>query len=405
MSLSLYRCKHEEIILHGELKGFVTDATSYEPIQDALVKLNQSDDTVRTEIDGAYLFKGLSPGDYEIESSKYGYSGETKSAKIISAQITDCNFALEEIPVMHYSPTTLEFGFNLTSLSFAVSKTGSGIVSYSITPSKDWINVNPVVGVVENETDTINVNINRTGLTQTFINEYIIIRSGYLQHEYKDTINVSIKVYNPIIFNPDLSYGTVTDIEGNLYKTIGIGSQTWMAENIKTTKYNDNTTILLVENNLEWKNLITPAYCWYNNDENNKYLYGALYNWYAVMTDKLCPQDWHVPTNEEWIILTDYLGGAQIAGGKMKEIGLIHWQDPNLGADNSSGFTALPGEFRFNSGSFASIKLGDWWTATQNESSIPWNWNIGNSTAGIYGRTDLTKAAGLSVRCVKNSSQ
>jgi len=144
---------------------------------------------------------------------------------------------------------------------------------------------------------------------------------------------VSFTTSDEIIFNPSLTYGEVSDIDGNYYKTIQIGSQIWMAENLKTTRYNDGSNIPLVTDNTAWSNLTTPGYCWYNNDAATyKNVYGALYNWYAVNTGKLCPSGWHVPSEYEWTLLVNYLGGVYAAGGKLKETGTTHWYSPNAGA-------------------------------------------------------------------------
>ena len=118
--------------------------------------------------------------------------------------------------------------------------------------------------------------------------------------------------------------GTVTDIDGNVYHTVTIGTQTWMVENLKTTKYNDGTAIPLVTDSTAWLNLTTPGYCWYNNDAATyKNTYGALYNWFTVNTSKLAPSGWHVPTDAEWTTLITYLGGETVAGGQMKSTGTI----------------------------------------------------------------------------------
>jgi uncharacterized protein (TIGR02145 family) len=140
-----------------------------------------------------------------------------------------------------------------------------------------------------------------------------------------------------------VSSETAKDVDGNVYNTVTIGAQVWMAENLRTTKYNDGTSIPLVTDSTKWSDLSTPAHCWYNNDKASyKATYGALYNWYTVATDNLCPTGWHVPTTAEWQILKDYLGSS-VDGGKLKESGTTHWKSPNKGATNESGFTALPG--------------------------------------------------------------
>lgn len=145
----------------------------------------------------------------------------------------------------------------------------------------------------------------------------------------------------------------VVDAGGNVYTTVIIGNQEWFTENLRTTKYNNGTPIPNITSNSEWGNLTTGAYAWYDNDEATyKYAQGALYNWYAVETGNLCAAGWHVPTDAEWTTLTDYLGGASVAGGKLKATGTIEaetglWHDPNTGATNETGFTALPGGGRY----------------------------------------------------------
>lgn len=139
---------------------------------------------------------------------------------------------------------------------------------------------------------------------------------------------------------------SVKDIDGNKYKTIKIGTQIWLSENLKTTTYNDGTAIPLVKNYDAWAELSTQAYCWYNNDSTNKEVYGALYNWYAVNTKKLCPEGWHVPSDEEWTELRTYLGDKGNAGLALKESGTSHWKSPNSDASNTTGFTGLPGGYR-----------------------------------------------------------
>src|SRR5664279_5386678 len=128
---------------------------------------------------------------------------------------------------------------------------------------------------------------------------------------------------------------TLQDIDGNVYKNVTIVKQILMAENLKTTKFNDGTSIPLVRENSAWKDMNSPSFCWYNNDATtNKNNYGALYNWYTVNTNKLCPSGWHVPSDAEWTTLRTYLGGDSVAGGKLKETGTTHWKSPNTGATN-----------------------------------------------------------------------
>jgi uncharacterized protein (TIGR02145 family)/uncharacterized repeat protein (TIGR02059 family) len=201
---------------------------------------------------------------------------------------------------------------------------------------------------------------------------------------------------------------TIKDNDANVYTAVTIGTQVWMIENLKTTKYNDGTSINNVTDSTAWAALTTPAYCWYNNDAATyKATYGALYNWYAVNTGKLCPAGWHVPSDAEWTILTDYLGGESVAGGKMKESGTAHWWDPNISATNESGFTGLPGGYRwkvFYTGLIdnnISVE-GLWWSSTlYTDPAYSWMRGLGHLNSSIY-RNGQGLQSGLSIRCVKN---
>jgi uncharacterized protein (TIGR02145 family) len=201
------------------------------------------------------------------------------------------------------------------------------------------------------------------------------------------------------VFNPDLVYGQVTDIQGNVYKTIQIGSQTWMAENLTTKQYNDGTEIPQVSNISKWTALTEGGLSWY---ENTNTLYGAFYNWYAVNSGKLCPSGWHVPSDEEWGTLVSAVGGTTLAGGNLKETGILHWLSPNTGATNSSGFTGVPGGYRFYSGTFSNAKrYGYWWTSTESSSSNAYIRGL-NYSYSYVDKLSFEKRSGASVRCVKD---
>lgn len=204
------------------------------------------------------------------------------------------------------------------------------------------------------------------------------------------------------VFNPNVTYGTLTDQDGNVYKTVTIGTQTWMAENLRTTKYNDGTAIPNITGNT-WLALKTGAYCNYKNTTNTDTIatYGRFYNWHAVNTSKLAPKGWHVPTYAEWSQLITYLGGVGVAGGKLKETGTSHWTSLNTGATNETGFTALPGGTCFF-GSFDFIGIsGTWWSSTEVGETFAWYHTTGNDFSNIYSYTQL-KEIGFSVRCVRD---
>ena len=199
----------------------------------------------------------------------------------------------------------------------------------------------------------------------------------------------------------------IKDIDGNVYKTVTIGAQTWMAENLKTSKYSDGTIIPNVKDSLEWDKLTTGAWCYYNNDAANNAKYGKLYNWYAVSktsngNKNVCPTGWHVPSDSEWTVLTEYLGGESVAGGKLKEVGTTSWNSPNKEASNSSLFTGLPGGVRGNNGRYEAIfNVGVWWSSKDYNTTSAWYLSLGSSNGGV-GRNHDYKGDGLSVRCVKD---
>lgn len=231
--------------------------------------------------------------------------------------------------------------------------------------------------------------------TQYYIRAYATNSGGTAYGEYIPFM--SYPEFVPIFFDPGFAYGSVTDIDGNVYKTIQIGTQTWIAENLKTISYNDGTPIPLITADSVWVKLRTPGCCWMHNDENIfKDMYGAIYNYFSVSTGKLCPAGWHVSTIADWDTLANFLGGKPVAGSKLKEISNYHWKTPNTGATNTSGFTALPGGQR-SSGSFSAAGYwGRWWCSEL--------WAVKRLQ---YNNSALEGAGcdpqcGYSVRCVKN---
>ena len=202
------------------------------------------------------------------------------------------------------------------------------------------------------------------------------------------------------------------DSDGNVYNEVIIGGQTWMRENLKTTKYNDGTPIPNGADINLWATLKSAAYCFYNNNVGNKSVYGALYNWYAVNTGKLCPKGWHVPTDAEWSTLQNFvsptyttgtLAGRNVAGGKLKATGTDYWKSPNTGASNSTGFNALPAGYRVAiNGSF--VYLGEvsiWWSSTSDNTDNAFTWDVTHDQDMMW-RHNNNKSHGFSVRCLKD---
>ncbi len=209
----------------------------------------------------------------------------------------------------------------------------------------------------------------------------------------------------------------ITDIDGNVYSSVTNCNQTWSQRNLNVSKYSDGTPIPQVTDQTVWANLTTGAWCYYSNDPTKEAIYGKLYNWYAVagindaaaatnpaLRKKLAPTGWHIPTDAEFNQLTACLGGMGVAGGKMKATGTIQagtglWNSPNTNATNASGFTGLPGGFRYNNG--FSSGLGNWWSSSESLTSSAWYlellYNYGSANRGGF-----NKIYGLSVRCIKD---
>lgn len=197
---------------------------------------------------------------------------------------------------------------------------------------------------------------------------------------------------------------TVKDYDGNMYNTIVIGKQEWMKENLRVTHYRNGVLIPNVIVADQWAKLQKGGRCYYNNDSTaNDSIYGALYNWYVVNdTGKICASGWHIPTHEEWTLLENLLGGWEIAGGKMKETGTLHWKTPNNDATNSTGFTGLPGGMRGLGNTFEYLgENGLWWTSTEYDASAAWSRYQWYRQA-VSDANPVPKNIGLSIRCIRD---
>jgi uncharacterized protein (TIGR02145 family) len=206
------------------------------------------------------------------------------------------------------------------------------------------------------------------------------------------------------ITSAPFSCGTssVSDIDGNTYTTVSIGTQCWMGVNLKTSRYRNGGSIPNVTDNTTWINLGTGAWSYMWNSTTYAH-YGKLYNWYTIEGDTLCPLGWGIPTDAEWTILTTYLGGETVAGGKMKSRGTTYWYQESIGTDNSSGFSALPGGYRSWNGEFQVVNYqAFFWSATANGDFYAWYRHLVwyNDTAGRF--NDRAKTQGHSVRCLKD---
>jgi uncharacterized protein (TIGR02145 family) len=260
--------------------------------------------------------------------------------------------------------------------------------------------------------------------------------SLYAKTSETSTESIDLKQQIKILEDNLIAAGTykLSDIEGNQYNVVKIGTQVWMKENLKVTKYKDGTNIPFVPDGGDWLWLKTPGYCWpgydlKSNNLNNKE-YGASYNWYAVETWKLCPIGWHVPTNNEWITLIDYLGGDSVAGNKMREVGDAHWDaspPPEPGITNESGFTAFGAGFHDIHAESSQSMYADyryfrtvtyWWTSTSKTTLEAYSVGLGMGLGGggvvwlSYSKTSSFSPSttnytnfnyGYSVRCLRDN--
>jgi len=197
---------------------------------------------------------------------------------------------------------------------------------------------------------------------------------------------------------------TIVDIDGNKYKTVGIGTQIWMAQNLKVTKLNDGTEIPEAKVDEEWRTPRTPKFCWYDNDYlNYQRYYGALYNFYSVSSGLLCPVGWHVPGKSEWKTLANYMGGYGKAAGKLKDYNGNFWLGPNNCVENNFGFAALPGGIRHDfNGTFYHLGTdGYWWTASSKDEFRAYIVFMQNESMQLS-ENEARQGDGYSVRCIKN---
>ena len=350
------------------------------------------------------LITGLKPGkEYFVRAyAKYYYFLPTDSSPSIKPVYGNVvSFSTNEEEVLT-TPVTSRTQNSATCGGFISTEGGSAIIVRGVCWST---NVIPVLaeGKTEDGAGTGGFTSNLTGL---------IPNTTYYARAY--AINSADTSYGNVIIVRTYKT-TITDIDHNTYNTITIGSQVWMAENLKTTRFNDGTEIAIGKKNEEWRILDTPAYCWYNNDEP-KYINtynGALYNWHTVNTGKICPSGWHVPSDSEWHTLIKNLDPgfnynpvksteSLQAGGKLKESGTSNWINPNSDATNETGFSGLPGGGRNYLGIFDDMgRNGYWWSSTDSTTNLAWFRYLNYDDIHVN-RLTLDKKSGVSIRCIED---
>jgi uncharacterized protein (TIGR02145 family) len=196
--------------------------------------------------------------------------------------------------------------------------------------------------------------------------------------------------------------GSNTNSTDTTNQTVTIGTQVWRKKNLDVTTYRNGDPIPQVTDSAQWVNLKTGAWCYYRNDPSTGTIYGKLYNWYAVNDPRgLAPAGWHIPSDDEWFVLKNFLGN--FAGGKMKTTGTSLWASPNTGATNSSGWSGLPAGRRFSGGSFIEIGFfGTWWSSTENSATNSNTWHLGYNNDNLLIDFGSKKESGLSIRCIRD---
>ena len=248
------------------------------------------------------------------------------------------------------------------------------------------------------------IQIIATALVMLFGNS--AISQNDTMYVWKDGIVINKQSVNPSDVDSVTFYKSnqtaITDPDGNVYTSVTIGTQEWMSENLRTTKYSDGTAIPNVTSNSDWESLSTGAWCNYDNSSQYEAMYGKLYNWYAVETGKLCPTGWHVPTDAEWTVLTDYLtanGHSGAEGTTLKSTS--GWNYDGNGTDDY-GFLGLPGGGRYDDGYFYDVgNYGSWWSSSQYSTGNAWSRNLGDDYDYVS-RGPNYKFYGFSVRCLRD---
>ena len=382
------------------LEGVVTDngaeyfGNGAEPVADALVTITDQANAARTfsaytDAQGHYAIQISSTGVDDSQSSKpdsfillQNYPNPFNPTTVIGYELQESSdIAIEIYNVLGHRVRTLVD-------DFAVSGSGqvtwdacddlgrgvpAGVYIYTLSAGSTRISKKmllldgrqgrAVTAVFHsNDTAVAHQNVLHKQLSDQYA--LSVTGSGIAPYEQKN-LTISADMTLPITVSR-----TVADIDGNIYSTVKIGDQWVTGENLRVTRYRNGEAIPCVTDDTAWLNVSTGAYCNCDNDTGNVFVYGRLYNWYAVEDSRnIAPEGWHVPSESEWKRLTDFLGGIEVAGGKLKEAGITRWWSPNTGATNETGFSALPGGFRSCYGSFS--KTGCYayfWTSTELES-------------------------------------
>lgn len=313
----------------------------------------------------------------------------------------------ELVPVKDFGYASFSFNVVMTQIRFLLN------VQVYNPLTKNWEGTTANVFIRGYPDNTILYNDSIRAITDTikvpdgYVDyEILISKAGYKYIKTDTTLtSAQLKAFwnKPLLVLLKNEMGQVSDIDGNVYHTVTIGTQVWMVENLKTTKYRNGDPILNVTDNSAWASLTSGAFCWYNNDAASyKSAYGALYNGFSVSDSRnIAPAGWHIATEAEYITLTNYLGGTDVAGGKLKEAGSAYWLSPNSGATNESGFSAFPGSIRNVYGTFGVdiVSTGEWWLKTVSDANNTFYFRLSYASNAVT-KNSGWNTIGLSVRCI-----
>jgi uncharacterized protein (TIGR02145 family) len=402
--LLLSRCKPEQVILSGGVTGFVTDKSMNTPVGNATVKLSPLPDSAITSSDGRFDFIHIEQGQYQLQVTKSAYSKYLKTIFVTPAKASEANVLLNESPVLKLSDHYLDFGFD-TIGSLTISNGGTWKFRYNITSSQSWVKVHPSAGEINENTDTIAISIDRTGLSRDKHKVSIIISSAVGDQSVQDTIFIYV---NGLVDSRDMKF----------YGIVKIGTQIWMSENLNIGK-------MVTQGTDQTGSQIIEKYC-YDDDPVSCNIFGGMYQWRSAMqnapadsgiigtTRGICPAGWHIPTLKEWDVLINYSGGIDNASNSLRETGVSYWDSPNDGATNILGFSALPAGYYLAIDLLGNGFYGDgdgatFWSATITSHQY-WQ-EQDNPTRplisyyfyefGTYGQ-DWTTNDAISVRCIKD---
>lgn len=426
------------------LQGTVTDngaeylGSGSEPVANALVTLTDQADAQRTfsgytNDQGEYSIQISTTGVYDNNSNNLGcfnlrqnYPNPFNPSTVISYELTNpSNITIEIYNVLGQKIRTLLDGYQASRsgqvIWDAANDFGQGVPAgiYIYSLKADGISINKKMLLIDGQRDSKNLAMSHS--TGTDVPDLSVL-SKQMSDQYTLQVtgdDIETHEQQNLVITGDMTLDitvnrTVTDINGNVYRTVKIGDQWWMAENLKVTHYRNGDTIPNVTDDSEWANLSTGAWCVYGNDESNADTYGYLYNLYAVDDScNIAPKGWHVPTDEEWKTLEMHLGMSQSEaddygyrgtdeGGKLKETGTTHWNSPNNGATNESGFSALPGGYRYLNGDFKYMGYyAYFWSSTEYYSDLAWGRYLDCGSSGVY-RYNFAKQCGLSIRIIRD---